>query len=143
MGREFKKRWRETTGRQAVVGYEVVNMGLATEPASALNRTMADAFSVDTYKCTRASKVDALTIQCQPQLVSGSGTVTVRLNVDGVEQASGTVGTGERAAEYTWQTEKLNELRVDADSEITLDVTKGATPSGVDVSARVQLRLFE
>jgi len=143
MGREYTKRVKEQYGRQAVVMNEVVHMGGNLAPASASGTLLSDAFSVAEYRVARPAKLDGITVNVSPQLVAGSGSVAVRALVNGTPVATATVAAGEKHGDTMQETERDLEVRLVASDELTLDVVKGATPSGVDISARVGLRLFE
>lgn len=143
MGLEYKKRIKEQYGRKAVVGYDVANLGGSLVAASVSDQILADANSVSHYVVNRPAKLDGLTLQVTPQLVAASGALTVRALIDGTPVGTGTIPAGQAYGDVMFETESSRDVSLASGNVLTLDASKDATPSGVNISVRALLRLLE
>lgn len=145
MGLEYKKRIKELQGKKAVVAYETLAFGATLAPGAAVAALLADAQGLTAYTTKRPAKLDGITMQLDAALAAGSGDVSVRALVNGLEVGSGLIPAGLSRGDVMFKTKDGidAEIRMTPEDVLTLDITKGATAAVNQMSVRAALRLFE
>lgn len=140
MGREYKKRYKELTGRPAVYGQDVISVG-TTSVSGVATHTALGRDSITSWIAPQKAKLDMAVVHVAPTLTEGQ--LDVAVSVGGDVKASGalTPSTFANSRAWVWSAEKANQIVVNSGDAvevfyaISTALSQGVTARNLEVRA--------